>query len=176
VVDPRPKVNGVAPRPTSAAGKLNIVLGEKGLAHCVVNYCRRRSLTASGSGQRCTPDAPAERSAGIDFASWLRLLQSCRRKITLTLASGETTNDVAEQFSSGVHQRPSRLCGSALDGSVYMAALSPAAGSPSKAVRAVGRGGSHPRDGCVRLDSGRVGPNRFRVADPTIRETTVSAP
>jgi hypothetical protein len=42
---------------------------------------------------------PAEIAASrIDFANWLRLLPARRRKIALTLASGETTSVVAKKF------------------------------------------------------------------------------
>jgi hypothetical protein len=42
---------------------------------------------------------PAEIAAcRIDFASWLRLLPSRRRKIALVLAGGETTNATAKKF------------------------------------------------------------------------------
>jgi hypothetical protein len=43
---------------------------------------------------------PAEIAAcRIDFASWLRLLPSRRRKIALTLAGGETTSGAAKKFN-----------------------------------------------------------------------------
>jgi hypothetical protein len=46
--------------------------------------------------KRATPADIA--AARIDFASWLRLLPTLRRKIALTLASGETTSATAKKF------------------------------------------------------------------------------
>ncbi|PWT86238.1 MAG: hypothetical protein C5B58_01720 [Acidobacteria bacterium] len=46
--------------------------------------------------KRATPADIA--AARIDFASWLRLLPTLRRKIALALASGETTSATAKKF------------------------------------------------------------------------------
>jgi hypothetical protein len=46
--------------------------------------------------KRATPADIA--ACRIDFASWLRLLPSLRRKIALALASGETTSATAKKF------------------------------------------------------------------------------
>ena len=46
--------------------------------------------------RRATPADVA--ACRLDFSAWLRLLPTCRRKIALALAAGETTKGAAEQF------------------------------------------------------------------------------